>query len=190
MSWQLFDRISAFFKQSNIHRNDNLFQDQSSLSRISAAGEFLNFSTQHSLLEQTNLQINRLERYKDFDQEDQVGEVSAALDMYADEASLIDPEVHHCLMIKSKSLRVKKELEDFFYNTIMIDNILRPMVRYLCKFGDFPAEIIPTVNRNGIASIRHMNVYNFTRVETKFGDLVGFFYQDELNAQPTFFHPW
>lgn len=190
MSWQLFDRISAFFKQSNIHRNDNLFQDQSSLARISAAGEFINFTTQHSLLEQTNLQINRLERYKDFDQEDQVGEVSAALDMYADEASLIDPEVHHSLMVKAKSLRVKKELEDFFYNTIMIDNILRPMVRYLCKFGDFPAEVIPTVNRNGVASIRHMNVYNFTRVETKFGDLVGFFYQDELNTQPTFFHPW
>lgn len=190
MSWQLFDRISAFFKATNIYRNENLFTDQSSLARISAAGEFLNFSTQHSLLEQTNLQINRLERYKDFDQEDQVGEISAALDMYADEASLIDPEIHHSLLIKARSLRVKKELEDFFYNTLMVDNILRPMVRYLCKYGDFPAEIIPTQNRNGIASIRHMNVYNFTRVETKFGDLVGFFYQDEMTNQPTFFHPW
>jgi hypothetical protein len=190
MSWQLFDRISAFFKTTNIYRSENLFTDQSSLARISAAGEFLNFSTQHSLLEQTNLQINRLERYKDFDQEDQVGEISAALDMYADEASLIDPEIHHSLLIKAKSLRVKKELEDFFYNTLMVDNMLRPAVRYLCKYGDFPAEIIPTQNRNGIASIRHMNVYNFTRVETKFGDLVGFFYQDEMTNQPTFFHPW
>jgi hypothetical protein len=190
MSWQLFDRVAAFFKATNIYRSENLFQDQSSLARISAAGEFLNFSTQHQLLEQTNLQINRLERYKDFDQEDQVGEISAALDMYADEASLIDPEVHHCLMVKSRSLRVKEELEDFFYNTIMIDNILRPMVRYLCKYGDFPAEIVPTQNRNGISSIRHMNVYNFTRVETKYGDLVGFFYQDEFSTQPVFFHPW
>lgn len=190
MSWQLFDRLAAFFKATNIYRSENLFQDQSSVSRISAAGEFVNFSTQHSLLEQTNLQINRLERYKDFDQEDQVGEISAALDMYADEASLIDPEIHHSLMIKSRTLRVKEELEDFFYNTLMIDNILRPMVRYLCKFGDFPAEIVPTQNRNGVSSIRHMNVYNFTRVETKYGDLVGFFYQDEFTTNPTFFHPW
>ena len=190
MSWQLFDRISAFFRNTNVFRSENHFQDQSSLNRIMAGGEFINFSSQHSLLEQTNLQINRLERYKDFDQEDQVGEISAALDMYADEASLIDPEIHHSLMVKSKSLRVKNELEDLFYNTLLIDNILRPMVRYLCKFGDFPAEIIPTQNRNGVASIRHMNVYNFTRVETKFGDLVGFFYQDEMAAAPIFFHPW
>ncbi|MEM3000603.1 MAG: portal protein [Nitrososphaerales archaeon] len=155
-----------------------------------AGGEFINLASQHSLLEQTNLQINRLERYKDFDQEDQVGEISAALDMYADEASLIDPETHHSLMVKAKSLRVKKELEDFFYNTLLIDNMLRPLVRYLCKYGDFPAEIVPTHNRTGIASLRHMNVYNFTRVETKYGDLVGFFYQDEMASQPTFFHPW
>lgn len=190
MSWQLWDRISAFFRSANLYRSENILQDQSSLSRITAAGEFINFSTQHSLLEQTNLQINRLERYKDFDQEDQVGEISAALDMYADEASLIDPELHHSLSIKSKSLRVKKELEDFFYNTLMVDNMLRPMIRYLCKYGDFPAEIIPTRNRNGIASIRNMNVYNFTRVETRFGDLVGFFYQDEMASGPTFLHPW
>jgi intein/homing endonuclease len=190
MSWQLFDRLAAFFKAANIYRSENLFQDQSSLARISAAGEFMNFSTQSSLLEQTNLQINRLERYKDFDQEDQVGEISLALDMYADESSLIDPEIHHSLLIKSKSLRVKKELEDLFYNTLMVDNSLRPMIRYLCKYGDFPAEIVTTQNRNGIASIRHMNVYNFTRVETKHGDLVGFFYQDEMASQPTFMHPW
>jgi hypothetical protein len=35
-----------------------------------------------------------------------------------------------------------------------------------------------------------MNVYNFTRVQTKYGDLIGFFYQDELAAAPEFFHPW
>jgi len=190
MSWQLFDRLAAFFKATNIYRSENLFQDQSSLARISAGGEFVNYSSHASLLEQTNLQINRLERYKDFDMEDNVGEITAALDMYADYASLIDPEYRHSIMIKAKSLRVKTELEDLFYNTLMIDNMLRPMIRYLCKYGDFPAEIVPTQNRNGIASLRHMNIYNFTRVETKYGDLVGFFYQDEMASQPTFLHPW
>ena len=190
MSWQLFDRLAAFFRSANIYRGENLLQDQTSLQRITAGGEFINFSSQHSILEQTNLQINRLERYKDFDQMDEVGEIHAALDMYADEASLIDPEIKHSILVKAKTLRVKEEIEDFLYNTIMIDNQSRPLTRYLCKFGDAPFEIIPTQNRTGVASIRHMNVYNFTRVETKFGDLVGFFYQDELQSNPTFFHPW
>ena len=190
MSWQLFDKLAAFFRSTNIYRSENLYSDQSSLARIQAAGEFLNFNTQHSLLEQTNLQINRLERYKDFDQMDEVGEIHLSLDMYADEASLIDPELKHSIQVKAKSLRVKKEVENLFYNTLMIDNTLRPMIRYLCKYGDAPFEIIPTQNRNGVAALRHMNVYNFTRVETRYGDLVGYFHQEEMAAAPTFFHPW
>jgi hypothetical protein len=190
MSWQLFDRIAAFARAANMYRSENLFQDQSSLARVQAAGEFINFSTQSHLLEQTNLQINRLERYKDFDQMDEVGEIHAALNMYGSEASLVDSERKHALMIKAKTLRVKEELENLFYNILMVDQSLRPMIRHLCKYGDFAAEIIPTQNRTGVASVRHMNIYNFTRVETKFGDLVGFFHQDELAAQPTFFHPW
>jgi hypothetical protein len=35
-----------------------------------------------------------------------------------------------------------------------------------------------------------MNIYNFTRIETRFGDLVGFFYQDELYPEPLYLHPW
>lgn len=190
MSFQLFDRLAAFFRQANLYRKDNLFIDQTSLDRITAGGEFLNFGHQNSLLEQTNLQINRLERYKDFDQMDEVGEITMALDLYADEASLIDPELKHAIAIKAASKRVKEELERFFYDTILIDHHLRPMIRYLVKYGDFASEIIPNKNRNGVMSIRFMNVYNFTRVETRYGDLVGFFFQDQLVSQPMFLHPW
>jgi hypothetical protein len=37
---------------------------------------------------------------------------------------------------------------------------------------------------------KFMNVYNFTRIETKYGDLVGFFFQDQHVAEPVFLHPW
>ena len=80
MSWQLFDRLAAFFRQNNLYRRESLFIDQSSLDRISSGGQLLNFANQNALLEQTNLQINRLERYKDFDQMDEVGEIKLALD--------------------------------------------------------------------------------------------------------------
>jgi len=190
MSWQLFDRIAAFTKRINVFRADNLFTDQSSINRLLASGDFLNLSTQHQLLEQTNLHINRLERYKDYDQMDEVGEMSLALDLYADEASLIDPEIKHNVMVRADTKAVKDEIEELFYDILLLDNTIRPIIRYLCKYGDFPAEIVTTKNRDGVASLRFMNVYNFTRVQTKFGDLIGFFYQDELAARPEFFHPW
>lgn len=190
MSFQLFDRLSALFKNIGVFRQDNLFTDQPSMDKAVASGNFINYSSQQSLLEQTNLHINRLERSKDYDQMDEVGEITLALDIYADESSLLDPETHHSLMVKSKYSRVRDELEELFYSTLMIDNNLRPIIRYLCKYGDYPAEIVTTANRDGVASIRFMNVYNFTRVETKYGDLVGFFYQDDLTGSPEFFHPW
>lgn len=191
MSWQLFDRLAAFFKQQNIYRREALFRDQQQLEKVTfGGGDFLNFGHRNALLEQTNLQINRLERYKDFDQMDEVGEISLALDLYAEEASLIDPELKHAITIKAKSKRVKRELESLFYDTLLIDNALRPMTRYLCKFGDSPFEIIPTRNRSGVMNLKFMNVYNFTRIETRYGDLVGFFYQDQLTSEPVFLHPW
>jgi hypothetical protein len=41
-----------------------------------------------------------------------------------------------------------------------------------------------------VASIRFINIYNFTRIQTKYGDLVGFFYQDPNTLMPVFLHPW
>jgi hypothetical protein len=190
LNWQLFDRLRAYFKRSNIYRQDNLYQDQSNIDRVVSNGNFIEFSRQAGLLEQTNLQINRLERYKDYDMMDEVGEITLALDLYADESSLIDPERKHSMIVRTKNEHIKQVSEDFLYNTLMIDRDIRPLIRYLCKYGCAPFEIVPTQNRDGIASLRFINVYNFTRVQTKFGDLVGFYYQDPNTLTPIFLHPW
>jgi len=93
MSFVLWDRIRLFFKKGNIYSHENLLQNQADISKVFQNGSgTIDISDPSFLLEQTNVQINRLERYKDYDQMDEVGEVSLALDMYADEASLRDPE--------------------------------------------------------------------------------------------------
>lgn len=190
MSWVFWDRIRALFARNNLYQADQLLSNQTDLGRITTSGDVLNQSTVAGLLEQTNLQINRMERYKDFDQMDEVGEIFLSLDLYADEGSLTDPERKHTIFIKSKTKKIKDELEDFFYNTLLIDNELRSIIRYLCKYGDIAFEIVPTVNRDGVARIRNLNIYNFTRIETRMGDLVGFFYQDQYVTSPMFYHPW
>jgi hypothetical protein len=121
---------------------------------------------------------------------DQTGEISLALDLYADECSLIDPEYKHGLIIRAANRRIKQDLEELFFDTLLIDRWLRPAARYLCKFGDAAFEVVTDRNRTGVSSLRFMNIYNFTRIETRFGDLVGFFYQDEMYPEPVFMHPW
>lgn len=186
----IFDRIRALTKTHRIYQAERVYQDQYSLDRLTSGGEFLDLNSQAAILDQTNLQINRLERYKDYEQMDQTGEISLALDLYADEGSLVDPERKHTLVIRARNRRLKRELEDLLFNTLLWDTYCRPSIRYLCKYGDLPFEVIPTANRSGVASLRFMNVYNFTRIETRYGDLVGFFYQDAMNPGPQFMHPW
>ena len=189
-NWLLWDRIRDFARGGRIYQQEKIFQDQSDLNRLATGSDFYDFSKQSSILNQTNLQINRLERYKDYEQMDQTGEMFLALDLYADEASLIDLETKHSLVIRANNKQIKKELEELFFNTLLWDNDCRSIIRYVCKYGDFAAEIIPTRNRNGVSAMRFMNIYNFTRLETKYGELVGFYYQDELTPEPIFLHPW
>ena len=188
--WLIFDRIRALAKQHRIYQAERVFQDQYALDKLTAGGEFLDANMQSAILDQTNLQINRMTRYADYEQMDLTGEVSLALDLYADEASLVDPERKHTLIIRARNRRLKRELEDLFYNTLLWDTYCRPAIRYLCKFGDLPFEVVLSQNRDSVASLRFMNVYNFTRIETRYGDLVGFFYQDLIYPRPQFMHPW
>ena len=160
------------------------------MDRLTSGGEFLDFNQQAAILDQTNLQINRLERYKDYEQMDQTGEITLGLDLYADEASLVDPERKHTLVIRARNRRLKHELEDLFFNTLRWDTHCRPTIRYLSKFGDSPFEVILDANRQGVSALKFMNVYNFTRIETRYGDLVGFFYMDAIFPKPMFLHPW
>ena len=349
-NWLLFDRIRALTRQNRIFTSERIFQDQTNLDRLTSGGDFLDFNQQAAILDQTNLQINRLERYKDYEQMDQTGEISLALDLYADEAclvgdtevllvngstvtlqelaaaginnefyviaydlekkaftpavakgarvsgfdvdviqiaftdgykvkctadhlflkddnvyarageliagdkiktfsivtadvngipfekpseeeneriiesispagkaekvydievpnfhnfaigagsnfimvhnSLVDPERKHTLIIRARSIRLKRELESLFYNTLNWDTMCRPTVRYLCKYGDMPFEISLDSDRTSVTALKFMNVYNFTRIETRYGDLIGFFHMDSMWPKPIFLHPW
>jgi len=188
MSFQLFDKIRALFKSTSLYGHENIFQNQPDISRVAVNNEIINYNSQ-GIINQTNLSINRFERYKDYDQMDEVGCISLALDLYADESTQIDSEHKKVLLIKANSTSVKEELERLFYDILSIDSYLRPMIRHLAKYGDFAAEIVPSVNRDSVASLRHINIYRFVRVETRFGDLVGFYFIDN-NNQATFLHPW
>lgn len=187
MGFVLWDKVASFFKKRNIAVPERTIKQQGDLNKLSGVSMI---GTNQFVIEQTNLSLNRLQRYRDYSQMDNVGEISLALDLFADESSLVDPELKQTIIIKSKYARVKKELEHLFYNILNINQTIRSVARYLCKYGDFAWELIPSQNRNSLAGIKFINIYNFTRIETKYGDLVGFYYQDNVDTQPQFLDPW
>lgn len=63
-------------------------------------------------------------------------EIASALDIYADETIAKD-EKGHSLHIYSENPKIKRLLEELFYDTLNFEFAGRAWVRNLCKYGDF-----------------------------------------------------
>ncbi len=79
---------------------------------------------------------DRMSRYADFQEMEATPEIASALDIYADESASQD-EVGRVLHIYSENDKIRKTLEDLFYDNLNVDFNLNPWVRNLVKYGDF-----------------------------------------------------
>ena len=78
---------------------------------------------------------NRLSAYYDFESMEFTPEVSAALDIYAEESTTMS-EKGEILTIHSESKRIKAILTDLFKNVLDVDTNLQMWCRGMCKYGD------------------------------------------------------
>jgi hypothetical protein len=78
---------------------------------------------------------NRLSAYYDYESMEFTPEVSAALDIYAEE-STTKSEKGQILTINSDSKRIKHILDDLFYNVLDINTNIQMWTRGMCKYGD------------------------------------------------------
>jgi hypothetical protein len=78
---------------------------------------------------------NRISAYYDYESMEFTPEISAALDIYAEESTTLS-EKGEILTIYSESDRVKKILEDLFIDKLDINTNLQMWTRGLCKYGD------------------------------------------------------
>ena len=78
---------------------------------------------------------NRLSAYYDYESMEFTPEVSAALDIYAEE-STTKSEKGQILTIQSDSKRIKHILDDLFYNVLDINTSIQMWTRGMCKYGD------------------------------------------------------
>jgi hypothetical protein len=78
---------------------------------------------------------NRLSAYYDYESMEFTPEISAALDIYAEESTTLS-EKGEILTIFSESTRVKSILEDLFINRLDLNTNLQMWARGVCKYGD------------------------------------------------------
>jgi len=77
----------------------------------------------------------RMASYYDYESMEYTPEISAALDIYAEESTTPDQD-GHILKVYSESKRIKSVLTDLFMNKMDINTNLPMWTRNTCKFGD------------------------------------------------------
>jgi hypothetical protein len=122
----------------------------------------------------TESELNRKRRYDEYEKMDDYPEITAALDIYADDATQKDIRNKRWI-VRSDSIDAIEEIEDLF-ERIRLDKYYWDIVRGACKYGDFFVEIVANGldMSTGVRKIKLLNPYYIIRVEDKFGYLKTF----------------
>ena len=119
-------------------------------------------------------ELNRKRRYDEYEKMDDYPEITAALDIYADDSTQKDLRNKRWI-VKSPDVNLIEEVETLF-DRIQLDRYYWDMVRGTCKYGDTFIEVVANANKmdDGIRKIKVLNPYYIMRIEDKFGYLKTF----------------
>ena len=119
-------------------------------------------------------ELNRKRRYDEFEKMDEYPEITAALDIYADESTQKDLRNKRWI-VRSTNKEVIEEVERLF-KRIRLDRVYWDIVRGTCKYGDSFIEVVANARKmeEGIRKIKVLNPYYILRIEDKFGQLKTF----------------
>lgn len=119
-------------------------------------------------------ELNRKRRYDEYEKMDDYPEITAALDIYADDATQKDLR-NKRWKVNSDSIDAIEEVERLF-ERIRLEKYYWDLVRNTCKFGDTFVEIVANARsmESGVMKIKVLNPYYIIRMEDQFGYLKTF----------------
>jgi hypothetical protein len=106
---------------------------------------------------------NRMAAYYDYESMEFTPEISAALDIYAEESTTLS-EKGEILTIYSESDRVKQILHDLFIDKLDINTNLQMWTRGLCKYGD-DFVYLKIDQEKGIVGVQQLPNIEIERIE-------------------------
>jgi hypothetical protein len=120
----------------------------------------------------SSLASDRRRRYDIFDEMDNFGLVSAILNVYAEESTQPDYDKGARVWIDSKARHMIAAGNSALLNCKVEDTVF-PVTRRMCKYGDAFQRLLYATGK-GVLGWRYANQHQMTRVEDKYGRVVGF----------------
>lgn len=133
MSKRLFSDLGQMFASNPIIRTKLVNKNISM--RGSAMKVLKDVSTFYMTM-MANQSYDRFARYADYCEMESLGELSAALNIYADECTTLD-EQGRMIVVKTDDKKIQQILEEFFISTLNVNANLWHWTRNMCKYGDY-----------------------------------------------------
>ena len=113
--------------------------------------------------ERFNYHSNKLELYTDYEAMDKDSIISSVLDIYSDECTLKN-DMGDVLRINSSNEKIKKTLDNLFYDVLNIEFNLWAWIRGMTKYGDYYL-YLDIDDELGIVNAQPLSVYETLREE-------------------------
>ena len=125
-----------------------------------------------ALSDHLRLEHDLLSRYVDYEEMDDYPEVSAAVDIFADDSSQPDTQLKRTLWASSNDKTVQQVIDDLFHRQLRVDEEIWEIARSLVKYGNDYEELL--VTGDGVVGLNFLPAPTVRRVEGPRGGLQGF----------------
>lgn len=168
----IFKNVSRFFAKDKERTNLQLTKGNTNDRYDASALDILNTMGFEALSSYLRLDQDLLNRYADYEEMDDYGEIATALDIMADDATQPDTNLHRTVWITSKDKTLQQNLDDLLNRTLRLDEEIWEIARTLSKYGNDFEEIL--ANDQGVRGLNYLPPATIRRLEGPRGDLLGF----------------
>jgi len=124
------------------------------------------------LADYLRLEQDLLSRYVDYEEMDDYPEISAAIDVFADDATQPDTQLNRTVWITAANKNVQENLDDMINRRLRIDEEIWEIARTMVKYGNDFEELL--VTGDGVVGLNYLPPPTVRRIEGPRGELYGF----------------
>lgn len=125
-----------------------------------------------ALSDYLRLEHDLLSRYVDYEEMDEIGEISSAIDIYADDSSQPDTQIKRTVWVTSPDRSLQTHLDDWLHKRLRMDEEIWEIARSLVKYGNNYEELL--VTKEGVVGMNFLPAPTVRRVEGPRGEVHGF----------------
>jgi hypothetical protein len=169
------DLIRTVFNRNNVLPLPSTYWDAAARGSFFMQGYGLGPVTggNSQLADSVRLEEDLMTRYADYDEMDQFPELGAAIDLFADDATVQDVLTGKSMWFESDDETVGHILNDMLDVNLKVENELWEIARSLCKYGNEFIEPI-VLDQVGVVKLNHVPPPWMRRIEDINGILYGY----------------